>query len=818
MFPSLLLLLAQAAPSDALAVYAYGQDLALRDRLIAAGTMYDDLGGYVLGAAGAGLSLRHELLPPLAFGETLVRVARHAHGEGANLAEESGRALWSAPEGHVSLRALGAAELKAAAAQAFRCHGAFRRVNDRPLQPARFDRGAHNAVTPKPGIQDMVSQVAQANLQAHVNSLVAFGTRRHGQPGEVSAQNWIRTQMQGYGLTTTLFNYDSSADNVIGELPGSTDPGRIVIIGGHYDSVNWAGSSTSPAPGADDDASGVAGVLECARILAQHQWDYTLRFIAWSGEEMGLLGSEAYVDYLDSVSADIVGMVQLDMTGYRQSGDTRDVDFVTNDTNGALNAFAMDVFAAYVPALGIKSGTLSGGTSDHLPFTQHGYPAIFPFEDVGAYSPFIHTASDTVGTSLNDWTLATQITQGALATIAELARPVTMTLTHSPIPDQQSESGPYLATLTAVSQNGESVSAVDLLYRVNGGAWQALPMSPAGPPDQWAAGIPGQPSPAFVDYYLVATDTGGNQAWLPEGFSPGESWYSFVVGIARQIVFNDFEGATDEGWTHTQVAQQDDWARGTPQGKSDDPAAAYSGARCWGNDLGIQSNFDGNYEANVNNRLESPVFDLSGETGVRLRFQRWLNVEDGTYDHARIYVLEAGVWNKVWENPASGDVHDSRWTEFDLDISAFADNNAGARVRFEMVSDGGLEYGGWNLDDFELWSVGPVGGADTILLTGSTSGVVGGTVSYSFSNAPASSPYWIYYSFRRTGTTINGHAFDIGTPFFTATTGTTTGAGTASWTSGPVPARGAGRTVYIEARADQGATTYDSNTVTLQIQ
>jgi hypothetical protein len=81
-------------------------------------------------------------------------------------------------------------------------------------------------------------------------------------------------------------------------------------------------------------------------------------------------------------------MVQLDMIAYRASGDTRSVDFVTNDTDPGLNAFAMDVYQAYVPTLPVNIGYLSGGTSDHRSFFQHGFPD--PTDKIG---PKITTAS-----------------------------------------------------------------------------------------------------------------------------------------------------------------------------------------------------------------------------------------------------------------------------------------------------------------------------------------------------------------------------------------------------------------------------------------
>lgn len=107
---------------------------------------------------------------------------------------------------------------------------------------------------------------------------------------------------------------------------------------------------------------------------------------------------------------------------------------------------------------------------------------------------------------------------------------------------------------------------------------------------------------------------------------------------------------------------------------------------------------------------------------------------------------------------------------------------------------------------------------NAILLAGSTTGSVGGVVSYSLYGAPGNAPYWLYYSLNRNGTTINGHSFDIGTPYFVATTGLTDLEGSATWTSGPLPSRAAGRTLYVEARADAGGLTLDSNFVALTIQ
>jgi hypothetical protein len=169
-------------------------------------------------------------------------------------------------------------------------------------------------------------------------------------------------------------------------------------------------------------------------------------------------------------------------------------------------------------------------------------------------------------------------------------------------------------------------------------------------------------------------------------------------GGMETIYGTGYEAAGDEGWTHYQVSTQDDWQRDIPYGTSSyDPSTAYEGSKIWGNDLGADG-WDGNYKDNVNNYLLSPVINCSGKTGVRLQFMRWLTVEEAIYDQATIYVGS----NQVWQNQQNGNHLDTQWTPVDLDISAYADNNPSVQIKFELVSDGGLVFGGWNIDQFAI--------------------------------------------------------------------------------------------------------------------
>lgn len=380
-------------------------------------------------------------------------------------------------------------------------------------------------------------------------------------------------------------------------------------------------------------------------------------------------------------------------------------------------------------------------------------------------------------------------------------------IVHTPLGNSLSEAGPYVVSADITSLVGNVITSADVVYSVDGGASQTLAMSNSG--STWTAGIPGQVSPARVSYHIEASDSGFNNELLPRN---GE--YQFVVGIENQIYFNDFEGATDEGWVHAQIATQDDWQRGTPSGAAEDPSGAYSGNNCWANDLGL-TGWNGVYASNTNNYLESPAIDCSGETGVTLRFARQLNVEEAIYDQARITVN--GI--EVFVNPLSGHLLESSWSIQEIDISAIADNNASVVVRFSMQSDGGLEFGGWNIDDFELGSLEPVpgGGTDVIALTGDTSANAGSVVNYTFTGMQPGESWAFLASASNAGTVIFGHTFDIGTPYNIMATGTAdpAGSGSASFT---IPAGlPSGAVGYMEVGATNGALVDESNLLTFTV-
>ena len=707
------------------AVVVYREDLGLRDRLLRVAHVHTDAGRYVvahldprlepaLERHGAGV----ELLPELGTDERMWLVPLHELGlVGTELPSGDTRVLFRGPLGAPSLVALDAraeGELRALLAAGGHGHCALAPIPTRRVRPAPAARwrglagasGVLEMSSGDPRIQALVDQVDAQQIESRVSQLAALFTRRADQPGAVTAQNLVKGWFDALGLATSTQDFSSSySENVIAEIPGALDPNKVVVVGAHYDSVNWQGSATAQSPGADDNASGSAGVLEAARVLATGgPYEHTLRFVLFSAEEFGLIGSDANAAQSLAVGEEILGMLNMDMIAYRAPGDARDVDFVTDNASTSLTEFCDAVGALYVPNWASTQGSLSGGSSDHAAYFAYGIPSAFYFEDTTQFTPFIHTQSDSSAASTNDFELAQMIVRGAVAAAATLAEPVDLDLAHAPLADTTDGVGPYLVTADVASLTGSDVVGVDLHFSGDGSTFTTVAMTDQGN-GSYTGLIPGFGSPVTISYWVQAFDDEGGSETSPLGADLGGLPHWFFVGSKNVVYSSDFEGPSDEGWTHVEVATQDDWQRGAPNGKGGDPLSAASGTSVWGNDLG-PSGFNGTYQPNVINELRSPSIDASGTSSLSLEFQRWLTIEDAAFDQAQILVND----QLVWQNPiGSGTDHleDTGWVPFELDVSAAGAGSSDLRVEFRLVTDGGLEFGGWNIDDIELVEEGP---------------------------------------------------------------------------------------------------------------
>jgi photosystem II stability/assembly factor-like uncharacterized protein len=206
--------------------------------------------------------------------------------------------------------------------------------------------------------------------------------------------------------------------NVIATLPGTVKPEEIYIICGHYDST-----SNSPyysAPGADDNGTGTLAVVEAARALREHEFESTIRFVCFSREEQGLIGSLFYAGMISARGDSVAGALNFDMIGYVDQ-QPEEVDIIYDDNSfGLADAFRQSA-SLYVPTLGCRI-TYGPNTrwSDHASFWDQGYPAFCGIEDSPLHNPYYHRTTDRVNTL--DFDFYGDVVRAAIATLAELAR------------------------------------------------------------------------------------------------------------------------------------------------------------------------------------------------------------------------------------------------------------------------------------------------------------------------------------------------------------------------------------------------------------
>jgi Zn-dependent M28 family amino/carboxypeptidase len=280
-------------------------------------------------------------------------------------------------------------------------------------------------------IEQMVKEVSADSLKSYITKLVSFGTRStlssitNKQKGIGAAREWVVQKFNEFGknsggrltafVDTTTLQPDGKRVDVVTNLGNAmatlkgTDPSddRIYLISGHLDNrVSDVMNRTADAPGANDDASGVAAVIECARIMSKHAFPATIIFVAVSGEEQGLLGAGYLADKARKNKWNIDAMLNNDIMGSNNSNETNIIDNTRIRVfSEGLPAFELDKNAATIRNLGLENDGnarqlaryvkeigeryvdnlevvmvyrndrfLRGG--DHLPFVQNGVTAI----------------------------------------------------------------------------------------------------------------------------------------------------------------------------------------------------------------------------------------------------------------------------------------------------------------------------------------------------------------------------------------------------------------------------------------------------------
>lgn len=311
---------------------------------------------------------------------------------------------------------------------------------------------------PDPFIQSILDQVTQTEFNdidgglsgEHAITIggqqVTLTTRYTPSSQGTQAEQYVYEYFQSIGYTPEYQAWSRcglNGRNIIAEIPGTLDPTRIYLLTGHLDSISP--NPTTNAKGADDNGSGTTAVMMAARILRNYQFDYTLRFVAFTGEERGLCGSNYYAANSRANNENIQGVINLDMIAY-DSNNVKDVEIhagtrsdsqtIANQFIGNISTYSLDL----VPHLLTAGAT---NRSDHASFWTYNYPAFLGIEYFfgGDGNPYYHsyTCCDTMSHANLD--MATSMTKAALATICQLA------VVHSgSVPTPTSTSVPPTAT------------------------------------------------------------------------------------------------------------------------------------------------------------------------------------------------------------------------------------------------------------------------------------------------------------------------------------------------------------------------------------
>ncbi len=258
-----------------------------------------------------------------------------------------------------------------------------------PAPAAARDAPATVAPAFDKNIADLIAAVSDAQIREAAVALQDLGSRAWGQPGNARAAAYIHGRLSGMPSLTVAYQ-DGALSNVVATLKG-TDPAAagVFIVGAHYDSVSPV---ITNAPGATDNAAGVASVLEYARVLGRRRFKHTILFAFWNREETGLLGSRSFVERAKRTQMPIGLYLNNDSIAF-DPGNRFVLDILFNRQAEPFRNMLAEHIAAYGIGFARLTDNLHKCGGDHSPFWANGFPALSTHqEEHGAH---YHGTDDT---------------------------------------------------------------------------------------------------------------------------------------------------------------------------------------------------------------------------------------------------------------------------------------------------------------------------------------------------------------------------------------------------------------------------------------
>ena len=529
-------------------------------------------------------------------------------------------------------------------------------------------------------------------------------SRNKYQPSNDKAADYIEQKLEYYGLDVYNQSFSSSGRNVYGVLTGTEYPNQSWMICAHYDDM----PSGSIAPGADDNASGTAAVLEAARVLSQESFPYTIIFALWDEEEQGLVGSDYYANQAAANGDSILGVINLDMIAWDSDND----DVAEIHTRSVGNSYdikdkMVEVNSVYNIDLDLQIKDPGTSASDHASFWSNGYGAILLIEDYSNdFNNYYHTTNDLIA-HFNQpyYHLMSKL---AIGTLATFALNLDITIVHTPIASRDNTNDiETSADIITGLDIGTGQNAPRLYYRVDTGTgwsefYEIVGISAEGS-GTYNFTIPGQSLGTIVQYYLAAQDEDGSMVttlplggggFSPPGSTPPNSFFQFFVAT-ESIAFSD-SAMTLDNWTSS--------------GGWNTTSAKYTSAP-----YSFTDSPGGNYPNNSNTSLTlNNAINLTGYLGATLEFQTQWDIEDN-WDYAQVLIStnNGSSWEPLegqYTNPGTGSFQPSgeplfdgtqlSWVKETIDISNYI--NEEIKLRFTLVSDGSVVEDGIYVDDIKV--------------------------------------------------------------------------------------------------------------------
>jgi len=267
-------------------------------------------------------------------------------------------------------------------------------INVFPLKEFNnINTGSQAPISKNSTVSSLVNQINSNLWKSDVVTLSSW-SRISTTSDNDSAQVWIANKMHDLGLQTStqeFLVFGNPTNNIIGIKTGTSRSDDWYIVGAHMDSI----PSNGPAPGAIDNASGCAGVLEMARIASQFTFEATILFICYSGEEQGLIGSSHHVNTLinDGNQNKVKAALTMDMIGYTRNSSEYQLLLESSSSNQWLIDILAQNANTYAPNLDVFTSTNPFG-SDHMPYINNNMHGILSIDDDWSIYPDYHRSTD----------------------------------------------------------------------------------------------------------------------------------------------------------------------------------------------------------------------------------------------------------------------------------------------------------------------------------------------------------------------------------------------------------------------------------------